>query len=91
MSKLVEFLTWWLAEAESGKPSSKVMEYGLCFLWDNYPEGGDFSLFYAFEAYNLDTCYPFGDDDFWLMKEVKQMHLDPNRLDWVRKYLADHV
>lgn len=35
----------------------------------------------------LNSSYPFGEDDFHIESELRTHHMNPNRINWIRKQL----
>jgi hypothetical protein len=99
---LYNFLDHWLAwaegDAEHLQPYSR--RTGLC---DNFWEyarncklstwescSADRLLQDAFVESGLDSCYPFGEDDFYERVDQANQHEDEERLTWVRNYLQEN-
>ena len=89
--ELLGYLRSWLEWAENSAPycAPYTRKVGLCGNSDRYGNGLDDELC---EIFNHELC-PFGTDEFFEHKSNATMHLDPNRLAWVRamidKYGSD--
>lgn len=98
---LREFLVEWLEWATSEDPrNGKFRTYvGLCgclSAW--YYRSARNAIGYspiealkvAFRESDLDPSYPFGRENFMSGVKYDTQHLDPARLAWVRKVIADN-
>lgn len=93
--ELSKLLADWLAWVDDGAQESNEQ---FCRWWSlcrtvevssgvrRGPMGIELSA--LFNADGLDTCYPFGEDAYDEAIAGEIMHLDENRVAWVRKVLA---
>lgn len=85
-----KFLTDWLEWAESGAPLGVFhSSFGLCLCASFY--GGiplQRELRCMLVSDGLDRCFPFGEYEYEYYGDRCEMHLDPQRLDWVRSKVA---
>lgn len=100
---LLAFLEDWLwwAKSPATFPSGNVYSkrLGLCAALMKWCGFSPFDRKYlylseelesSFSACGLDKSYPFGEQNFNLRIRGYDQHLDPARLAWVRKVIADN-
>lgn len=95
MPSLLEgYLADWLAWVENGAPQFEPYSrgYGLCSNTDYYSEAESGNalidaLGAAFDEDDLDRDYPFGRKAYDNASDNDTMHLDEDRLAWVRSKL----
>lgn len=87
---LYDFYVDWLAWAEGG--SSKNIysrRRGLCL---SVPWNEETEMVKQFRSAGLCAGYPFcSQNEFFMRRDSATMHLDKNRLAWVRARIADGV
>jgi len=101
--ELYDFLKDWLFWAENGatplRPYSRTT--GLCYNIERYPQVSINSSFSCdrvfaeledlFEIQKFSRpCYPFGFVSFHAAARSATMHLDPQRLAWVRNKIEEY-
>jgi len=90
--ELTDVLKAWLIAATSKEPPADVQEYGLCYM--AHALGGTKAckeLTEILHAEFQDFLYPFngeGMQSYWDAAQQKTQHLNPKRLEWVRKKLG---
>lgn len=90
---LLAFYKAWLAWAEKDAPHLNVFSqsHGLCSNLDLFCEhsGPIDEMNVQFTSAGLDNFHPFGYYDYVHHRICATMHLDPNRLAWVKARIAD--
>lgn len=91
---VVAFLRDWLAWADRGAPNNApyAVNYGLCrgvaiYCREHSPghaPGALAALERMFRLDGLDPTFPFGASPYFGGERRGTMHLDANRLNWVR-------
>ena len=89
-SELREFLQSWLQWAELGAPNVRIFDRtkGLCYCTMSWEERYDVDIIAELDDLFLDERYPFGMKEYADASKDGTMHLDVNRLTWVRKQLC---
>jgi len=82
----------WLKDATSARPSSDVMQFGLCsyVAWraSNY-EKRELRDMLVEEFGEDNYCFPFGEGAYSEDGRNYQQHKNPRRLAWVRAKLEE--
>ena len=93
---LYDFYVWWLANKDKVKRTKVI---GLCMMAESYlievnaPYGAVSTVSNELEAQfkraGKHWLFPFGQQAFSACVSHQSMHLDPNRIQWVKDRIED--